>query len=134
MAMPFGMSERSNLMISSGLEKPANSDFTEIRVRGKATQARSIDVGDRTVIVRGKWLKIASIYEEKTVEGEGVSDPKLFIEGLRGSRLGADIFTFPQRFTDPEPRYCYPYEWDNSAVLAVTTYEEWLAKKAATDV
>jgi hypothetical protein len=128
------MSQQSNIMMSTGLEKPANRGFTEVRVRGKATQARSIEIGDRTVIVRGKWLKMASIYEEKTVEGEIVSDPELFIREIRGSKLGVDVFTFPQRFTQPERKYSYPYEWDNVAVLPITTYDEWLAKKAQTDV
>lgn len=47
------------------------------------------------------------------------------IEKLRQWPTRVDLFTFLQRLPQTSPGYDYPMEWDNFAVLPVTTFEHW---------
>jgi hypothetical protein len=107
---------------------------TQISIRGRTVTAPSVQIGDKTVIVTGRWIRLASIYKEDSVEGEVVPDPKTFVQHLRAARVSADIFTFAQRIPDINPKHNYHFEWDNVAAIPITTYVEWFGKRAATDV
>jgi hypothetical protein len=100
--------------------------LVEVRVEGKTFRVPSAEIQGRTVTVRGKWLKVATVQDEEFVSGEPVADPQSFISALRGERLGADVFTFAQPLNDLTPKHDYPLEWDNAAVIPITTYEAWL--------
>ena len=52
-------------------------------------------------------------------------NPDEFLVDLLGSGTRIDIFTFLQRLPDISPRYAYPFEMDNLAVLPVTTFDNW---------
>jgi hypothetical protein len=52
-------------------------------------------------------------------------EPEAFIRSLRESRSGADIFTFLQRVADTAPKYSYLMEYDNLAVMPISTFENW---------
>lgn len=54
-----------------------------------------------------------------------LSDPEPLIAELRARKPGIDLFTFTQTITDTTPKYRYPMEWENLAVLPVSTFEEW---------
>ena len=56
---------------------------------------------------------------------ECVVDAPNFIEQLKSAKSGADLFTFSQGIGETEPRYNFPLEWDNYAVLPITTYDNW---------
>jgi hypothetical protein len=101
---------------------------TEIRVRGRAVWAPSVQLEGRTVVVTGKWLRIASVQDEDLWEGETAPNAQSFISKLKTQPLGADIFTFSQRIPDTEPRYSFHMEWENAAALSITTYEHWWRK------
>jgi hypothetical protein len=107
---------------------------TEIRVRGQNTTVPSTRIGDRTIIVTGNWLKTATIQDEHFVEGELVPDPELVIAHLKQWDKKPDIFTFCQKITDPAPRYSYYTEWDDFAVVPITTYEDWFRNRIKKDV
>jgi hypothetical protein len=80
----------------------------------------------RKVIVRGRLCRVAE------VEGEGykfLADPKSGIAALKDSGPGADVFTFlpgPQETAAPYP---YSFEWDNLAVLPISTFDHWWSKQ-----
>ena len=57
----------------------------------------SAEICGRTVVVTGKWIRIAEVKDEDVVEGVIVEDPDSFITKLRESELQADVFTFAQR-------------------------------------
>jgi hypothetical protein len=101
----------------------------EIRVKGKATQVPSICIDDKRVIALGKWLKIASVHDEDWLEGEAVEEPELFLGEIKREALKADVFTFAQKIPETKPRYDYPMEWDNAAVIPITTFPEWWEKR-----
>ena len=52
-------------------------------------------------------------------------DPELILDGLRKCGTRIDIFTFLQKVPETEPKYSYPLEWDNLAVLPVSTFDHW---------
>ena len=58
-----------------------------------------------------------------------LSDPEPVIAELRARRLGIDLFSFTQTITETTPKYRYPMEWENQAVLPVSTFEEWWEKQ-----
>jgi hypothetical protein len=105
------------------------SGRTEIRVKGKPISVPSLQIDGMTVVVRGNWLKTASIRDEELLEGETVSDPEAFVLRLKKAAPAADIFTFMQKPPDTVPRYTFHLEWDNIAVIPITTFSEWWEKR-----
>jgi hypothetical protein len=106
-----------------------SSDQIEVRIQGKDTNVPSIRICDRTVIAVGKWLKIASVHDEFFVEGEIVTEPNEFIEELKCWNVKPDLFTFAQKVSDLTPRFGFYLEWEDFAVIPITTYENWLKKE-----
>lgn len=76
-------------------------------------------------MLRGRLCRVAE------VEGEGfkfLADPKSAISALRDSMV-ADVFTFPQELPETAPKYSYPLEWDNLAVLTLSTFDQWWSQQ-----
>jgi hypothetical protein len=89
---------------------------------------------DRMVIATGKWIRIAAVHDEAHVEGALVPHLEQFIKELKSWNAKPDIFTFMQHVTDTSPRFNYPMDWDNFAVIPITTYADWLNKRVRKDV
>lgn len=104
---------------------PVLPESGEFQVRGRAGSGPSATVSDRTIVVTGTWLKLAAVQDEEVLEGDVVDSPEFLIAELRRKRVKADIFTFRQKLTDPVPRFKYPFEWDNFAVIPITTFKDW---------
>jgi hypothetical protein len=50
----------------------------------------------------------------------------MIVSKLKEARLGADLFMFAQPIANPTPKFSqFHMEWDNVAVIPLTTYEEW---------
>jgi hypothetical protein len=60
---------------------------------------------------------------------EFVDDPGAALSCLRDLRRRVDLFTFIQKLSDPSPKFSYPMEWDNMAVLPVSTFDHWMTKQ-----
>lgn len=85
-----------------------------------------MEVCGKQVLFRGKLIRIAYL------DAEGyqfLDDPAAAMASLRSSRRHADLLTFIQRVSSRSPEHRYPMEWDNFAVLPVTTYDEWTANQ-----
>lgn len=54
-----------------------------------------------------------------------LEDPVPIVEALLASDSRPDLFTFTQTIHDTAPKYSYPMEWENFAVLPVTTFDDW---------
>ena len=102
---------------------------TEIGIRGKAVSVPSAQIDGRTVIATGKWLKLAAAQDEELIEGETVLDPQSFVSKLKESGLNADMFTFAQKLPDTTPKYAYHLEWDNLAIIPITTFSDLWEKR-----
>jgi hypothetical protein len=102
--------------------------YVERRVEGKNIQVPSAEIEERTVIVKGRWFKVASVRDEDVTEGELVRNPGEFIAELRKSGLKADVLTFFQRPPDVKPKFKHHVEWENYAAVPITTFEAWWEK------
>jgi Acetyltransferase (GNAT) family len=100
-------------------------DYTEIRLKGKDSRVPSAQIAGRTVITSGEWLKKAVVKDEDLLEGDVVGDAEAFVSQLKESGLKADVFTFGQKLPETTPKYSYHLEWDNLAVIPITTYADW---------
>jgi hypothetical protein len=76
----------------------------------------------KDVNIRGRLVRIARLDGDKYTFPE---NPEEFLAQLRQRRTRIDIFTFLQKLPETSPRYAYPFEIDNLAVLPVTTFENW---------
>jgi len=76
----------------------------------------------KDIKTQGRLVRIARLDGEKYTFPE---NPEEFLVQLRGDETGIDLFTFLQKLPDTSPRYPFPFEADNLAVLPVTTYENW---------
>jgi len=76
--------------------------------------------------IQGRLLRIARIDGEKW---RFLDDPEPILDGLRKCGVRVDLFTFLQRLPETSPKYSYPMEMDNFAVLHVSTFENWWTKQ-----
>jgi hypothetical protein len=76
--------------------------------------------------VSGKLIRIAHLDGDKY---ERLSDPEGTIEAIRTSGARVDLFTVMQTLPQTPPQYDYPIEWDNLAVVPVSTFEHWWTKQ-----
>ena len=83
-----------------------------------------INIGTADLVVSGRLIRIARLDGENYKYLDG---PATAIEALTRSRQRVDLFTFTQPLPDSSPRYPYPWEWENLAVLPVTTFDAWWA-------
>lgn len=89
-------------------------------------EKRQVSIEGRGVVVRRRICRVAE------VDGEGfkvLAAPKSAIASLHNSGIRADLFTFMQELPETSPLYDYPYEWDNFAVLPISTFDQWWTKQ-----
>ena len=98
---------------------------TLITVQGGKVEVPSIQVGTRTLIARGRFVRIAEIMDEEWEERDADSDPEHLIEQIKKSGLKADVFTFGRQIPDAVPKYPYHIECGNLAVVCIKSYESW---------
>jgi hypothetical protein len=83
---------------------------------------------DKEIKIDGKGVRIARI-----AEGFDSADHiDEIISALKNSGQRIDLFTFIQRLSETTPLHNYPMEWDNFAVLPVTSYDQWFSKQIKT--
>jgi hypothetical protein len=81
-----------------------------------------INVCGQDVRIDGRMIRIASL------DGDMYTFPDdldALLGALRKSGTRIDLFTFMQRIPETTPKYDFPMEWDNLAVLPVSTFENW---------
>jgi hypothetical protein len=81
-----------------------------------------MNVCGREVKVEGRLCRIAHLDAD---DYKFLDDPEAALSELRKSGMRIDLFTFMQRLPETIPKYTYPMEWDNLAVLKVSTFERW---------
>lgn len=85
-----------------------------------------VKVCDSEIRIEGRLLRIARLERERY---EGLADPEAVIAALQRCGRRVDLFTFMQRLPETQPKYSYPMEWDNLAVLSVSTFDHWWKKQ-----
>jgi hypothetical protein len=76
----------------------------------------------REIKIQGRLIRIAQLDADKY---HFLTQPEEFLQELRKCGNRIDLFTFMQRIDEPTPKFAYPMEWDNLAVLPVSTFEYW---------
>ncbi len=80
-------------------------------------------VFDKEIRIRSGLVRIAHL------DAEGyqfLDEPEAALRVIREAGKRVDLFTFTQSLSDLTPRYSYPMEWDNMAVLPVSTFDHWM--------
>jgi len=85
-----------------------------------------VNVQGVDIRIEGRLLRIARLERERY---KGLADPEAFLDGFRQCQYKADLFTFMQRLPETKPKYSYPMEWDNLAVLLISTFDHWWTKQ-----
>jgi hypothetical protein len=81
-----------------------------------------MNISGREVKVQGRLCRVAYLDAD---DYKFLEEPEAAIAELRRSKVRADLFTFLQKLPDTQPKYSYPFEWDNFAVLPISTFENW---------
>ena len=100
------------------------SSSEDVSIAGKWIEMPVIKIRGFTIVISGRFLKIAAIKNEFH-EMEEVTDPISIINVLKESKPRADIFTFSQKLPDTEPKFGYYYELDNIAAIPISTFDNW---------
>jgi hypothetical protein len=90
------------------------------------TRSAKLCLDGREMVVQGRLCRVAQ------VDGEGykfLSDPESAISALRASNARAHLFTFLQKLPETSPQHTYPFEWDNMAVLPISTFDHWWSQQ-----
>jgi len=83
-------------------------------------------IGNNELRIQGRLLRTARLDAEKY---QFVDEPELMIAGIKNLDAAVDLFTFLQKLPDSQPKYKYPMELDNLAVLPISTFDEWWVKQ-----
>ncbi len=90
-----------------------------------------INICGRDVTVEGRFIRIAHLDGDKYNAPE---DAEAFLAGVRSCGTRIDLFTFLQRLPETSPKYPYSMEWDNLAVLPVSTVDHWWSQQIPSTV
>lgn len=96
-----------------------------ISIRGKSVRVPTAQVNGKTVVVTGRWLRVARFHDVEFVDDATAVDPAEFIRQLAETGLRADVLTFPQKIYEGEPKHRLPFDWDNAAVAPAGDYQRW---------
>ena len=92
-------------------------------MKGKPAKIPCLEIGRQTYAITRGPLTVVGLQDEWY---EDVRDPDSVIETIRNNRgFKPDIFTFWQRLPDVEPKYSFPMEWEELAVLPIKSYDHW---------
>jgi hypothetical protein len=105
------------------------SDRLDIRIRGKTVTVPAITVAGTSIISTRRYPRIGQMFDELWLERSTLPPIELVIAELKSKKQRPDIFTFAQRVPDSEPKYRYYYEFDNYAVLPLSTYDQWFRRQ-----
>jgi hypothetical protein len=83
-------------------------------------------IGGKEIRVSGRIVRIARLDGDKY---EFPGDPEALLTELRSCGTRIDLFTFLQKIPETAPKYSYPMELDNLAVLPVSTFDYWWNKQ-----
>jgi hypothetical protein len=81
-----------------------------------------INLGDRNINVENGMIRIARLDGEKF---KFLENPEDLLGRVRKCGRRVDLFTFMQKVPETSQKYSYPMEWDNLAVLPISTFEHW---------
>jgi hypothetical protein len=106
---------------------PLTETSVEISVKGEWIKVPALQIDQATIVVRRKWLRIATVLDEEWSETE-LHNPELCVQTLKKNGTGslrADLFTFSQKLPATAPKYSYPMELDSVAAIRLASFSDW---------
>ncbi len=102
----------------------AGQTFTKETLKdGRPIQLECVEIGGQTFAINRGLLTVVSLEDEWYAD---IDDPPSVINVLKGNPgFKPDLFTFWQRIPFIEPKYSYHLEWQDIAVLPITSYDHW---------
>jgi hypothetical protein len=85
-----------------------------------------MNIDGQEIQVAGRLLRIARLALDKF---DSPGDPPRLLAALRQAAARIDLFTFMQKLPEASPRHAYAMEWDNLAVLPISTFEHWWTRQ-----
>jgi hypothetical protein len=106
-----------------------------IATGGKSVTVPALAINGKTVVVTGRWIKTAAIYDEDWIEGvhDDLESSLSTLKQHNARSLRADIFTVTQGVADATRPYSYHVEWDSVAAIRLTTFEDWWTNQLSGD-
>jgi hypothetical protein len=101
------------------------SHVLDVSVGGKPVRVQAIQLYGVDLLLHGRFIKTAQIFDEYWLQREVLPSPETVIAALRTREDKPDLFVFMQRVPDTSLRYHYHHELDNYAVLPLSTYKHW---------
>ena len=87
---------------------------------------KMIKINDQCFQVLGRVLRFMKLNEEwMTI----VECPESVIEEVKKRKLKVDLFTFRQSILENDQKYSYPMEWEEFAVIPISSHDNWLKKQ-----
>jgi hypothetical protein len=107
---------------SSGL--PSGQVFAKkTLINGDPVQIKCIEIDGQIFSISQGPLTVVNLEDEWY---EDLENPEAVISALKGSvGFTPDLFTFWQRMPDVHPKYSFHLEWEEIAVLPITSYDHW---------
>src|SRR5436190_5299734 len=88
--------------------------------------ATRFEVDGATLSITGRWLRIASVFDEAWTPHDGFDlDGSLRALAHVARTPAPDIFTFVQGLSDRTPRHRYAMEWESVAAISLTSFDDW---------
>lgn len=100
-------------------------DSRKVSRRGRSVRVPAVEVDGLVLVVTGRFLRLASVYDADFADRDTTLDPVSVRKALSSAGVKADILTFSQRPGESEPRYPYRFEWDNAAVACAGDHGTW---------
>jgi hypothetical protein len=92
-------------------------------IKGAPAKIRCAEIGGQTFVIGGGPLAVVSLEDEWY---EDLTDPHAVIRALKNSaEFRADLLTFWQRMPDVQPKFPFHLEWEDIAVLPISSYDNW---------
>jgi hypothetical protein len=85
-----------------------------------------MQIEEKKLLIEGRLVRVGRL------DAEGydyLDDPVKAVESLRLCGKRIDLFTFTEKLENTEQRYRFPVEIDNTAVLEISTFDEWMSTK-----
>ncbi len=85
-----------------------------------------INIGAKQFCVQPGLTRVLALHDEFIDE---ISNPESTLREIKREAVPADLLTFLQLPPDTSPKFPYHMQWDNLAVLSISTYENWITKQ-----
>ncbi|MBK8185452.1 MAG: hypothetical protein IPK63_22125 [Candidatus Competibacteraceae bacterium] len=109
--------------IASGVPSEGRIFTKETLFKGKLIRIQCIEIGGQTLSISRGPLTVVGLEDDWY---QDLDDPQVVIDALKENAcFKPDLLTFWQRMPDVEPKYPYHQEWEEIAVLPITSYDHW---------